>query len=222
MLAVRAGALGEAADDADHLGPALHLHPLPHPLAGAVGAVGALGHDPLEALLGRRPEEAGPVAVDVAAGDQPRRALGGDRIGQPGAALAPGPVEQPLAVGVEQVEGDVGERPAPVLEGVEVGTAPVVQHHHLAVEHHLLQGHRPAQVGQLGVGAAHVAAGAAAELGGVRGHQRQRPVAVPLGLERPGRVVERVLARARRAWGAWRGRRAPGRGDRAGPPPSGR
>ena len=137
---------------------ALHLQPV-LVAAGAVGEVGALGDDPLQAdcrpggRTPRRPPRRGRPSGSASP-------LAGEELGERRLAVEERRAAQVVAVEVEQVEGEVDEVVAGglgqrVLERLEAGGAVGLQHHHLAVEDRLLAraalrglaGHRGEAVG---------------------------------------------------------------------------
>jgi hypothetical protein len=183
----------------------LGLEPAPGPPAREVGALELLGHHPLKALLAGRGQQGG-------AGPGERRHRLPGRPGHLQVLQQPSPLgvgqpgEQP-AVQPQQVEDQVGDggpaapaAPAghPLLEGAEAGPAVVAEGHHLAVEHPGMLAEGPGQGGQLREPAGHVDPVAAAQGQLAPDQVAERPVAVPLGLERPVPLVGRQLPGRRR------------------------
>ncbi len=108
---------GEAADDDLLLKDGLDLQPGTTANARLIGAVAQLGDDPLQALLFGRFEE-GRAFSDNVLGIFQQRAVGKQVTEQP-LSVFERHLEEPLAVGIDQIEHDVQQRPGvslPVLQ----------------------------------------------------------------------------------------------------------
>ena len=172
-ILVRALSLEPASDDQLLLPPELDLQPRAGPAPRLVGAVPALGDDPLQFLLACGL----PVGLDVWREVDHR--IGPEHAAQHRLALVQRDVEQRLAVQVEQVEDPVDERnggallageglgfwpsstggdlqPAqagPLLQPAERWPAVLVERHDLAVNHRIARldpWGRPGQVRKVG------------------------------------------------------------------------
>ena len=202
----RAGRVGEPADDELAARPATRLPPVGVP-AFAVRRVSPLGHDPLQLVVARLPEERRAAAHDVVAVSQ-RVAVGAPHErGEALLALLERKGPQIGAIQMEEVEHHVAQPVAALaaerrLQGLEARPAVAVEDHDLAVEprgdereRRAGARHRPEALGPV-LSAAHEQARAAVL------DPAERAVAVVLDLVQP--VVAPAAARRRgpRAAGA--------------------
>ncbi len=207
-----------AADDELLLGPDLELEPRPDPPAGLIARAALLGHDALELALFGGGQEGQPGALDV--GREPDvRALAQDRAQDP-LAFFQGDLEQGQAVEVEQVERLVDERggrglgqvrrglrgrrpghpsgPAAaaephaeaLLEQAEVRPALRIEGDDLAIDHGFAGVEPVGRAEQAGKVGRAVLAVAGVQAGPLIADDGLDPVAVPLDLEQPVRIVE--------------------------------
>ena len=205
----------QPADDHDLLLAAqLDLQPVPAAAAGLVGAEPALGHDPLQSLLGRRLREVDALAHDV--GGVAHQPVGPQHPAQQVLAVLERHVHQRSPLEVQQVEDHVGHgdrltllagqrwririgpagghlqcpQPGLLLQPAERRPALLVEGDHLAV-HDRLFGIDPrrgaGQVREVGGGIDAVARPDARPAAADHGLD---PVAVPLDLVQPVIVVE--------------------------------
>ncbi len=189
-----------AAHDELLLGSDLDLQPGRRPLAGQVGRGAVLGHDPLDALLAAAAKNVSPLGLDMPrvahhgplAQDQAQQLL----------ALLQGDAEQRAAIQVQQVEHLVDQpgaalarhgprRSAPGAARSRAGR-PGVERHDLPVDDRLARRDPGRWVQQPREVVAGVVAVAREQAHGAVADHGLDTVAVPLHLEEPGLVGERV------------------------------
>ena len=135
-----------------------------------------------------------PLPHDMGAVQQ-QRALRQDAL-KLGLAFEQGLAAQILAVEIEQIEHAIEEPrrlPLGVLQQLEARTPLLIQRHKLAVEHGLLLDRGEGRTDR-GIFARDVVAVAGIERGMTRRGDGNGAEAVPLGLEHPGGVVERLVS----------------------------
>ena len=214
-----ARALRVAGHDEFLLGMCLDLEPVTRPLARQVTGIEPLGDDPLEVLLLCSLEQR--LAVVERLGQPHRLVPAIEELLQQLAALDEWQVDDRFALDLEHVEDVVDDRRfrLALLHRGEARAAGVVERAHLAVEHAVRRLHRLGNLlGDVREPCSQVVAVSARERDVAAGLRRDRPVAVPLDLERssplrgarPARVSPASAARSS-GFAARPGLRRPGR-----------